>query len=106
MTPQTEEQITELKQRFGEVYELKLPLNDEGTEFTYGYCKKPSRAVMGAYLSMMGNNPLNAQEVLLKNILIAEISDANIITNDDLFYSACTVIASVITIRQAILKKS
>lgn len=107
MTPQlNEEQLQALRAKHGDVFELKVPTDDSGENFTYAYLKSPSRAIMGAVLHQMGMNSITANETLLKNCMIAEVSDPEILTKDELFYSCSTALGGIITVRKAELKKS
>jgi len=86
------------------VFQLKIPTNDEGTEHAVGYIKKPSRAVMGAAMSVMGKNPLKANEIILTSCWLE--GDDRILKDDDLFLSAGQLLGDVIQVRQGEIKKN
>jgi len=95
--------IEDLKRKHGEVYELVVPMDDDGNEFAVGYVKKPGRQLLGKTSRLLEVNPIAANEMILKDIWLA--GDQRIITDDDLFLSASLEINNLVTVRMAVLKK-
>lgn len=78
-------------------------LREDGS-IAKAYFKKPDRNVYGSALSMQARNPLAAKEIILRSTFLE--GDQDIIENDDLFFSACTVVDEMLTINMATLKKN
>jgi hypothetical protein len=51
------------------------------------YLKKPNRYVLGIAFSKLESNPVEANEILIKNCIIPEVSDMDVMDNDDYFLS-------------------
>lgn len=92
------------KYKVDKVYMLKIPVNDEGTEFAIGYIKKPSRATMGAAMSLMSKNPLKANEIILQSSWLE--GDKRILEDDDCFLAAGALLQDIIQIRAGEVKKN
>lgn len=101
----TEEKTAALKAQFGNIYEIEVPLNDEGTEFTYAYLKRPTRQILGAVMTKIDSDPMSAYEIILKNCIIKEVSDNSILDNDELFMSCISSLGGLISVRKSELKK-
>jgi hypothetical protein len=86
------------------VYMLKIPTNDEGTEFAIGFIKKPSRATMGAAMSVIAKNPLKANEIVLQSSWLE--GDKRILEDDDLFMAAGALLGDIIQVRTGEVKKN
>ncbi|MBN1340748.1 MAG: hypothetical protein JXA03_15575 [Bacteroidales bacterium] len=95
--------IEDLKRKHGEVYELIVPMDDEGNEFAVGYVKKPARQLLGKTSRLLDVNPIAANEMILKEIWLS--GDERIKTDDNLFLSASIEIPNLVTVRRAMLKK-
>ncbi|MEZ5195118.1 MAG: hypothetical protein R2764_01565 [Bacteroidales bacterium] len=95
--------IEELKKKHGEVFELVIPMDDDGHEFAVGYVRKPKRELLGRTSRLMDINPISANEIILKDIWLG--GDDRIISNDDLFLSASMEITDLVTVRLGSLKK-
>ncbi len=92
------------KHKVPTVYELKIPMDDEGNDYAIGYIKKPSRASLGAAMSLINTNPLKANEIILKSNWLE--GDERILNDDDAFMSASVLLEEVITIRKGEIKKN
>lgn len=90
------------KHKVKTVFCIIVPRGD-GTE-AKAFFKKPDRMIYGAALSMQARNPLSAKEIVLRSCFLE--GDQEIIDDDDLFFSACTVVEDMIVIRQANIKKN
>lgn len=83
---------------------LKVPLNDEYTKFTYGFLKYPNRTDVSIAMTMQNTDPLRGKQVVMESNWLE--GDRRLIDDDELFLSACTALDSVLSIRQAIVKKN
>lgn len=92
------------KHKVETVYQLKIPVNDEGTEHAIGYIKKPSRQILGAALSVMNTNPLKANQIILESCWLE--GDQRILKDDDLFMSAGALLGEIVKVRQGEIKKN
>lgn len=92
------------KHKVNVVFELKVPMDDEGKDYAIGYIKKPSRASLGAAMSLIGTNPIKANEILLQSNWLE--GDKRILEDDDAFMSASILLEEVVTIRKGEIKKN
>lgn len=83
---------------------LKVPKNDEYTEFAYGFIRYPDRTDISIAMTMKDTDPLKGKEIVLRNSWLE--GDNEILEDTELFLSACTVLDEVIGVRQALLKKN
>lgn len=86
------------------VFMLKVPKNDEYTEFAYGFIKYPSRIDVSLCMTMKDTDPLRGKEIVLRNSWLE--GDMEILEDTELFLSATTVLDEIINVRQAIVKKN
>jgi hypothetical protein len=92
----TKEQIAEWKAKHGEISKISV----DGKSC---YLKQPNRKDMG-YAAMAGKeNPIKFNEVILNACWLG--GDEEIRTNDMLFMSASSQIASLIELKEATLEK-
>lgn len=92
----TKEQIEKLKHTHGEVFEVEV--SDK-----ICYLKKPSRKVLSAAATVGQKDALKYNEILLENCWIQ--GDDEIRNNDSYFLGVSGVLAQVIEIKEAKLKK-
>jgi hypothetical protein len=83
---------------------IKVALNDEYTEFTYGFIKYPAREDVSIAMTFKATDPLKGKQIVLENNWLE--GDKKILEDDELFLSACTALDDVLAIRQAIVKKN
>jgi 5-keto 4-deoxyuronate isomerase len=83
------------------VFKIIVPF--EGDTIS-AYFKKPDRIVIGATMAVEKRSPLKAKEMMLTACFLE--GDRRILTDDDAFLSACTVIDEIVVIEQAELKKN
>jgi hypothetical protein len=83
---------------------LKVPKNDQYTEFAYGFIKYPDRTDISIAMTMKDTDPLKGKEIVLRNSWLE--GDNEILEDTELFLSACTVLDEVIGVRQALVKKN
>jgi hypothetical protein len=68
------------------------------------YHRRPSRTDYGSALSVMDRNPLTAKEIIIRTTFLE--GDSRVMDDDEFFYSACTVIDELLTIKMASIKKN
>lgn len=73
-------------------------------EKAVSFHKKPSRADYGSALSMLEKNPITAKEIIIRSTFLE--GDERVFTDDEFFYSACTVIDELLTVRLGTIKKN
>lgn len=97
----TKEQIQEWKQKYGEIFKLKI-------EDKECYLRKPSRKTL-SYASVAGkDNPLGFNEVIMRDVSKGGCwlgGDEEVREDDTLFLSASSKIAELIEIKDAELEK-
>jgi len=91
-----EKLLAALRAKHGALYFISV-------EDKSGLCKKPDRKTLSAFMSVSQKDPLRANEILLKNCMLA--GDAALIEDDDYFLSASAQLAELIEIKQGELKK-
>lgn len=84
------------------VYVLKIPRNDEETEFAVAYLKAPTRQIL-SLVATFKSDQIRASEVLLENIWLD--GDKEILTNDELFFGAIPTLDGLMKVRIGNLKK-
>ena len=96
-------EIEGLKRVHSEVFELILPMDNDGKEYAVGYVKKPTRKIIEATDGLIQRQPIKGKELALELLWIA--GDERIKTVDELFYAAAELITGLIQVRQGIIKK-
>ena len=96
MSKVTTQQITEWKQKHGEIFKITV----DGKE---AYLRKPDRKILSYVTSMASNEPLKFNEILLNNCWLG--GDTEIKTDDTLFLSASAKLGQLIEIKSAELVK-
>lgn len=91
----TEEQI---KEKYGDVFKIT------SDKFT-AYLRKPDRYLIGNFMSKVNVNMVVACEELYKACVIDEISDKEILGNDDIFMGTMEHIQELVIIKKSVLKK-
>lgn len=97
-------ELDAIAQKYSQKTVFRIDVEREDGSIARAYFKKPDRNVYGAALSIQGRNPLSAKEVVLRSTFLE--GDKDLLENDDLFYSACTVVDDMITFRAASIKKN
>ena len=90
------------KWKVKEVFEIES-YNVAGDKIV-SYHKKPSRTDYGQALAIQDRNPLTAKEIIIRTTFLE--GDERVFTDDEFFYSACTVIDEILVHRLASLKKN
>lgn len=96
MAEVTKEQIESWKKKHGDVFEV----NVDGRT---AYLKKPDRKVLGAASVLGKDDPMKYNETLLENCWLG--GDEEIKTDDSLFLGVSSVLAEIIEIKKAEIKK-
>lgn len=101
-----EEETERISKKNGQikVIMLKVPKNDEYTDFAYGWIKYPDRTDISIAMTMKDSDPLKGKEIVLRNSWLE--GDMQIIEDTELFLSACTVLDTILGVRQALIKKN
>jgi len=101
------DKMEEMERRFPDekkIIQIKVPKNDEYTEFAYAWIKYPDRIDVSIAMTMKDTDPLKGKQIVLENSWLD--GDKTILTDTELFLSACTILDQAIGIRQAIVKKN
>ena len=102
-----EETLKELKNAHGTVYTITAPLNDDETEFSTVFLKKPNRAMHTLVGKLaVGSDPLRAVEAALKGLYIGGDKLESIMDNEDALMSCEGAIVDVMKKKEAVLKKN
>lgn len=96
MAEVTKEQIESWKKKHGDVFEV----NVDGRT---AYLKRPDRKVLGAASVLGKDDPMKYNETLLGNCWLG--GDEEIKTDDSLFLGVSSVLAEIIEIKKAEIKK-
>ena len=97
------EDITLIKAQYGEVFRLNVYISEE--DVATAYLKKPTRAILGAVMSKMSTDPMLANEILLRNCIIPDLSDSRILDIDEIFISAIDSLDGLVNVYRSDLKK-
>lgn len=92
----TAEQIEAWKKRHGEVFAVEV-------EGKIAYLKRPDRKGLSAAAVVGKTDPMKYNEVLLNNCWLS--GDEEIKTNDALFLGVSKVLADLVEVKEASLKK-
>ena len=99
--------LNDLKLKYGKVYTLEVPLDDESEKKATIYLKKPDKSVRGMVTKLAGSGKYDqAVETALKNLYIGGDSLDLILKNDDAMASCEDAIAEILTVQKAVLKKN
>ncbi len=67
------------------------------TEFAIGWLKPMNKQILGQFMMLDRTNPLAAQEVVMRGLLIADKSDARILNETEHFDIFCNALNTLIT---------
>lgn len=100
----TKEELDALakKHNVKDVYEI-IAYNSAGEKIS-SFHKTPDRSDYGKALSVQDKNPITAKEIILRATFLE--GDERVMSDDEFFYSACTVIDELLTVRLASIKKN
>lgn len=100
--------LEELKKKYGKVYTLTVPLDeDDADKVAVLYLKKPDRTTRSLIGKLAQQDGLKAVEGALKNLHIGDASELNkVISNDDALASCEASIVELLSVQSATLKKN
>jgi ethanolamine utilization protein EutP (predicted NTPase) len=95
-----------LKQKYGKVYELEVPLDeDDSTKVATLFLKKADRTVISIVSKLIDISTDKAIEAGLKNLYVGGDDLSLVLNNDDAFLSCEAGLVQIIRKQQAVLKK-
>lgn len=105
---QDEKIITDLKSKYGKVYTITVPLDeDDSDKVAVIYLKKPDKSVRSLVTKFVSSGNFDkAVEAALKNLYIGGDNLDLITKNDDAMAACEDVIAEMLTVQKATLKKN
>jgi hypothetical protein len=100
--------LEELKAKYGKVYTVEVQLDeDDLTKKAIIYLRKPDKTTRAMVSKFVSSNKIdNAIEAALKNLYIGGDKLELILQNDDAMASCDEVIAELLTVQKATLKKN
>jgi|TARA_R110000868_G_scaffold411260_1_gene702562 hypothetical protein len=105
---ENEKLINELKAKHGKIYTVTVPLDEDDSEkVAVIYLKKPDKATRSMVTKFATNSAFDkAVEAALKNLYVGGDSLELILKNDDALVACEEVIAEMLTVQKATLKKN
>lgn len=104
MTDITEVQINQWKKKWGEIFQIDVPLDDSSkAKLATGYFKKPTLDSIKASSKYLQSDPIKAGEVVFNECWLGGSSEIQ--ENDEVKMSAMQKVSTLFKIRQATLKK-
>ena len=106
MAKLSEQELQDLKSKYGTVYTLTVPVNDDETEHATIYLRKMDRATFSSVQKIVQSDSIKATENLLKTLYVGG-DDVKLITdNFDALHSAENACLEMIKAKQGTLKKN
>lgn len=100
----TAAQIKQWKSKYGDVYQIDTPLDDEKKEIATAYFRKPDLKVIGAAQKFAESEPLKAGQIMYTNCFLG--GDKEIFEhNDEAKLSAIQQLGQLFKVRQSDIKK-
>jgi len=106
MAKLNEQQLQELKQKYGTYYELTVPVNDDGTETATVYLRKMDRPCYSSVSKLVQNDSLKAIENLIRTLYIGGDQVEKITENFDALRAAEGACIELIKAKEGTLKKN
>lgn len=105
---ENEKLINELKSKYGKVFTVTVPLDeDDSSKVAVIYLKKPDKSTRSMITKFATNNAFDkAVESALKNLYVGGDNLDLILKNDDAMVACEEVIAEMLTVQKATLKKN
>jgi hypothetical protein len=69
------------------------------------YLNKVNRYVLSPVMAKIGHDPLIAYEDLINSLVIREISDMEVLNDDELFLSAVTQLQQIVDLKKSTITK-
>jgi len=98
--------IEELKAKYGTVYTLEVPLNEDETEKATIYLRKLDRQTYSIVSKLVTTDDLRATEALLKNLYVGGDELSKILDNFDALRSASISVVPLLEAKNSSLKKN
>jgi hypothetical protein len=95
-----------LKSKYGTVYTLTVPTNDEETEFATVYLKKVDRVIYASVSKLIQKDEMLGIESLLKSLWIGGDKVEKITDNFDALRSAELSLRQILSVKESTLKKN
>lgn len=106
MAELTKEQLAGLKAKYGTVYTLTVPTNEDETEFATVYLRKIDRACFSSVQKIVQTDSLKAIENLIRTLYVGGDEVTKITENFDALHSAEGACLDMIKAKQGTLKKN
>lgn len=100
------EEVEKLKSKYGTVYTLTVPTNDEETEHATVYLKKVDRLIYASVSKMIQKDEMLGIESLLKSLWIGGDKVEKITDNFDALRSAELSLRQILAVKESSLKKN
>lgn len=98
----TTTQLNQWKAKHGAVSQVKVPLNDEETEYVYCYFKKPTLDIIGAAAKFAETDPVKSGNILFESCYLG--GDAEVKEIDECRMSAMQALSSMFKVRASEIK--
>lgn len=102
MNEATPAQIKQWKQTYKEIYQVDVPLDDEGT-IGIGYVRKPDLDVIGASAKYAESDPIKSGNIMFESCWLG--GDERITESEEAKLSATQKIAKLFKVRVSTIKK-
>lgn len=106
MAELTKEEVAALKEKYGVLYTLKVPTNDEETEHATVYLKKMDRGCYSAVSKLVQKDSLLGLESLIKTLYVGGDEVTKITENFDALRAAEAPCLEILMAKQGTLKKN
>ena len=103
---EAEKELQELKSKYGTVYTLTVPTNDEETEHATVYLKKVDRVIYASVSKLIQKDEMLGIESLLKSLWIGGDKVEKITNNFDALRSAELSLRQILAVKESTLKKN
>jgi hypothetical protein len=100
------EELEKLKAKYGTVYTLVVPTNDEETEYATVYLKKVDRLIYASVSKMIQKDEMLGIESMLKSLWIGGDKVEKITDNFDALRSAEVKLRELLYVKESSLKKN
>lgn len=100
------EGLEKLKAKYGTVYTLVVPTNDEETEYATVYLKKVDRLIYASVSKMIQKDEMLGIESMLKSLWIGGDKVEKITDNFDALRSAEVKLRELLYVKESSLKKN
>ena len=102
----SDQELKELKAKYGSVYTLTVPVNDDETEFATIYLRKMDRACYSTVSKLVQKDALLGLENLIKTLYVGGDEVTKITENFDALRSAEAPCLEILMAKQGSLKKN